>query len=160
MYNRERKAKAKGLKSTDEEEEMSRIAFAELVMYIEETHYSDEDKAPVFKLSDLAQLYVLRMEQLGIKLDTRIHTTRLKQRLLAQFTDMQAQKKGRDVLMAFEEDIGTALTKACELDSDNEPFTLHVQQRLYVVTCLGKLNPLLGSQQDVKKNLCHPYFLL
>ncbi len=27
-------------------------------MYIEETRYSDEDKAPVFKLSDLAQLYV------------------------------------------------------------------------------------------------------
>ena len=57
-------------------------------------------------------------EQLGVKLDTRVHTTRLKQCLLAQFTDMQAQKKGRDVLMAFEEDIGTALAKACEFDKD------------------------------------------
>ena len=58
LYNRARKAKAKGLKTTSEEEVMSRIAFAELVMYIVETRYSDDDKAPVFKLSDLAQLYV------------------------------------------------------------------------------------------------------
>ena len=83
LYNHARKVTAKGLKSTGEEEVMSRIAFAELVMYIEETHYSDEDKAPVFKLSDLAQLYVSRMEQLGVKLDTRVHTTQLKQHLLA-----------------------------------------------------------------------------
>ena len=57
-YNRVRKVTAKGLKGTGEEEVMSRIAFAELLMYIEETQYSYEDKAPVFKLSDLAQLYV------------------------------------------------------------------------------------------------------
>ena len=91
LYNRARKVMAKGLKSTGEEEVMSRIAFTELVMYIEETHYSDEDKAPVFKLSDLAQLYVSRTEQLGIKVDTRVHTTRFKQHLLVQFTNMQAR---------------------------------------------------------------------
>ena len=161
LYNRARRAKAKsGLKSTGEEDIMSRIAFAELVMYIEETRYSDEDQAPVFKLSDLAQLYVSRMEQLGVKVDTRVHTTRLKQRLLAQFTDMKAQKKGRDVLMAFEEDIGTALAKHVSLTVITRPFTLPVQQKLYVVTFLGRQNPLLGSQQGVKKNLCHPYCLL
>ena len=67
--------KAKGLESTGEEELMSRLAFAELVMYIEEARYSNEDKVPVFKLSDLAQLYVSRMEQLGVRLDARVHTT-------------------------------------------------------------------------------------
>ena len=47
LYNRARRAKAKsGLKSTGEEDIMSKIAFAELVMYIEETRYSDEDQAP------------------------------------------------------------------------------------------------------------------
>ena len=49
LYNRARKAKAKGYMSTGEKEVVSRLAFAELVMYIEETRYSDEDKAPVFK---------------------------------------------------------------------------------------------------------------
>ena len=33
---------------------------------------------------------------------------------------MRAHTKGRDVLLVFEEDVGAALTKACELDSDND----------------------------------------
>ena len=156
LYNRARKAKSKRLNGVCEEEVASRIAFAELVMYIEEIRNSDEQQAPVFKLSDLAQLYVSRMEQLGVKLDARVHTTRLKQRLLAQFMDMQAQKQGRDILMAFKDDIGTALAKSCEFDSDSDVITLHMQHRLYAVTCLGKLNLLMDFQQDVRKNLCRP----
>ena len=93
LYNRARKVKAEKIPSTNDQEVMCNIAFAELVMYIEETR-SSEDEDPIFKLSDLAQLYVSRMEQLGISLDQRIHTTRLKDRLLAQFTDMRAQKRG------------------------------------------------------------------
>ena len=88
LYNRARKVKAEKIQNTNDQEVMSKVAFAELVMYIEEVRYSSEDKAPIFKLSDLAQLYVSRMDQLGINLDKRIHTTRLKRRLLAQFTDM------------------------------------------------------------------------
>ena len=93
-------------------------------MYIEEMRQIDEERAPVFKLSNLAQLYTSRLEQLGVKRDVKVHTTRLKQRLLAHFTDMQAQKKGREVLLAFEEDIGTALAKVCEFDSDNDAIHL------------------------------------
>ena len=33
---------------------------------------------------------------------------------------MRAHTKGRNVLLVFEEDVGAALTKACELDSDND----------------------------------------
>ena len=33
---------------------------------------------------------------------------------------MRAHTKGRDVLLVFEEDVGAALTKACELDSGND----------------------------------------
>ena len=76
LYDRARKAKSKRLNGVYEEEVASRIAFAELGMYIEEIRNSDEQQAPVFKLSDLAQLYVSRMEQLGVKLDARVHTTR------------------------------------------------------------------------------------
>ena len=60
------------------------------------------------------------MQRLGVKLDTRVDSTRLKQRLLAQFPDMRANTKGRDVLLIFEEGVGDALTKACELDSDTD----------------------------------------
>ena len=66
----------------------------------------------------------------------------LKQCLLAEFTDMRAQNKGRNVLLAFEDE-------ACELDSDTvtvKPFNLHVLQKLYIITCLEKLNRLLDLQ--------------
>ena len=57
-------------------------------------------------------------------------------------------RKGIGVLIAFEEDIGPALAKACELDSTNDTIHLHVLQKLYVIICLGKLNPLLGCQKE------------
>ena len=74
----------------------------------------------MFTLANLVELYQSRMQQLGVKLDTRVYTTRLKRRHLAQFPDMRAHtNQSRDVLLVVEEDIGAALTKACELDSDN-----------------------------------------
>ena len=72
---------------------MSRIAFAKLVMYTEEKRCSDGDKvAVVFKLSDLAQLYVSRREQLGIKPDTRVHTT-VTSSIIVQILKPAAAKK-------------------------------------------------------------------
>ena len=94
-----------------------KIVFAELVLYIEETR-QDEKTTPIFKLTELAQLYKSRIEQLKVKVDTRINTTRLRERILAEFPDMQSYKKGRDVLMAFEKDVGAALAKAYEQDND------------------------------------------
>ena len=49
-----KKSQAEGHRDTDETEALSGIAFAELVMYIEEMRQLDEERAPVFKLSDLA----------------------------------------------------------------------------------------------------------
>ena len=60
------------------------------------------------------------MEQLGLEVD-KVHSTRLKERLLAEFPDMRAYTKGRDVLKAFEDDIGTDLTKACEITAGLGP---------------------------------------
>ena len=56
LYNRARTVKSDG-EGIDEMNEFSGIAFAELVMYIEEVRQADEVGAPIFKLSDLGQLY-------------------------------------------------------------------------------------------------------
>jgi hypothetical protein len=77
---------------------MSAVVCAELVLYIEETR-QDEETAPVFKLAELVQLYQSRMEQLGVQLDSKVHSTELKHRLLAQFLDTRAITKGRDIAM-------------------------------------------------------------
>ena len=111
LYNRVRKIKEMPGKSSNDEQAIEGLAFAQLVVFIEEA-LTDGETSPVFKLADLAQLYASRMEQmLGVKYDRRVHTTRLKQRLLAHFPNMCAQHQGRDVLLAFNEDLGDALAK-------------------------------------------------
>jgi len=66
-------------KSSNDEQAIEGLAFAQLVVFIEKA-LTDGETASVFKLADLAQLYASRMEQmLGVKYDCRVHTTRLKQ---------------------------------------------------------------------------------
>ena len=132
LYNRARKASVEGLEDNGQgyAASTSGVVFAELVLYIEETR-KHEGSAPVFKLAELSHLYKSRMEQLGVEVDSRVDSTRLKERLLAEFPDMRAYTKGRDVLMAFEHDIGTALAKACELD-DNED-AMHIARAAQIV---------------------------
>ena len=77
LYNRARKVKTDAQQGTDRERELSGIVVAELVMYIEEARL-ETSNAPVFKLADLAHLYMSRMEQLGVVSDTRVNTTHLK----------------------------------------------------------------------------------
>lgn len=93
LYNRTRKVQSTRPQDSDQERAMSAVAFAELALYIEETR--QDEAAPVFRLADLVSLYQSRMEQLGVQLDTRVHSTRLKQRLLSQFPDMRKHQRER-----------------------------------------------------------------
>lgn len=113
LYNKIRPAALKD----EEEDRLHGIAFAELVVFMEDMH-ANEDNAPVFKLSDVANLYKTRLEQLGASVTSRIHTTRLKDRLLSVLPDLTAHSEGRDTLLLFNKDIGPALMKACDHDSD------------------------------------------
>ncbi|KAJ8886747.1 hypothetical protein PR048_012959 [Dryococelus australis] len=54
------------------------IAFAELVAFLEDMN-SDENNAPVLKLMDIAHMYKVRPEQLGLVAEKCIHTTALDQ---------------------------------------------------------------------------------
>ena len=97
------------------------IAFAGLISYIEEVRIAkDSVIAPVFKLSDLVSLYTSRLEQLGTHTTGRVHSTKLKNRILSYFPDMTAHKQGRDVVLVCNEDVGVALRKACDYDTDND----------------------------------------
>jgi len=70
LYNRARQATSQD-STGDEDNCLHGIAFAELVAFMEEVS-SDEDNAPVFKLADLAQLYKVKLEQLGVVMDSRV----------------------------------------------------------------------------------------
>ena len=62
------------------------IAFAALVSYIEDA-CMDDQVAPILKLTDLANLYSTRLKQLGTDVVGRIHSTKLKDRILGYFLD-------------------------------------------------------------------------
>ena len=78
----------------------------------------DEESVSVFKLTGMVSLYKKRLQQLGITVGNRIHNQRLKVRLLSALPDLTAHVQGREILLTFKEDIGLALIKACNGDSD------------------------------------------
>lgn len=123
LYNRTREKK--NTNETETDTTNHGIAFAELVSYIEDTR----DSAPIFKLVDLCKLYSTRMEQLGSDLSGRVQSTRLKNRILAYFPDLEAHKQGRDVLLIFNNDLGIALKKACEYDADGDAIIILLRQQ-------------------------------
>ena len=88
------------------------IAFSKLVTYISGMKNASDSRDPlIFKLADLTILYNQRLEQLGVE-SPDVHSTRLKDQLLFLIPKLQAHRKGRDVLLAFENDVGSVLSQA------------------------------------------------
>ena len=100
------------------------IALAELIGFIEDTRNNDQDVVPVFRLADLVQLYSNRLQGLGIEQSGRVHSTNLKNRLLGNLPGIRAFKQGRDVMLTFDADVGTALKEATLTDYDDEAICL------------------------------------
>ena len=92
------------------------IFFAELVLYIE-TYRGSLESRPIFKMADMKNLYITRLNELGLD-QVQVHTTRLKDRILAAIPDLKSQTEGRDILLIYDEAIGTALKQACNDDCD------------------------------------------
>ncbi len=80
----------------------------------------DSAVAPVFKLIGLATLYKTRLEQLGTIMTGRVHSTELKNRILRYFPNLEEDMRGRDILLAFNQDVGASMCMACEQDADSD----------------------------------------
>ena len=79
---------------------------------------------PILKLVDLVKLYTVQLEQLGVKQQNHLNSTKLKDRILSRVPDLSAHREGRDVLLAFASDVGSALRKACDSDYDDDAICL------------------------------------
>ena len=116
LYNRER-SQLLAIENQKEDKissgkEAHPLVFSELLIYIIETKISTNDMA-VFRLADLVSLFKQRLEQLGAD-DTDVNSTRLKDRLLREIPELEAHKKGRDVLLAFKKGIDPALSQVSD----------------------------------------------
>ena len=118
LYNRVRNLRL----SKDEEHNentaqnsLEAIALAEVVMHIEEA-----SRPMVFQLSDLTKMYSHLLEQLVANVPSRVNSTRLKDRLLAQIPELGSYTEGKEIKLAFSSDIGAALQLAQTHDYDTE----------------------------------------
>ena len=113
---------------SDYERKLQGIAFGEVVAFIEESLMASTEQIPAFKLSDLIKLYVARLSArlstLGVHLETRVHSTRFKKRLLLQFQDMSAYNDRKEVLLVFNHDVGEAIATAAEASYDYDGYIL------------------------------------
>jgi hypothetical protein len=91
---------------------MHAVAFAELVAYMEEKRQDDSIRG--FRLAELVTLLSGRLKDLGE--DVKIHSTRLKERLLKALPDLSAHTHGKDIWLTFKEDVASVLKKAWDDD--------------------------------------------
>ena len=85
--NVKNKVKSLTRNANTEEQNLYEVAFAELVSYLEEFRTEDAVK-PVFTLSYLVNMFKARLVQLGVVIESRIHSTGLKMKLLSVFVSV------------------------------------------------------------------------
>lgn len=100
------------------------IALAELLSYIEESKMTDNSVATIFKLSNLVKLYSGRLRELGVDVTGRIHSSHLKDRILANLPGIRAYRQGREVVLSFDDDVGLALMNSCLSNFDDDGICL------------------------------------
>ena len=77
----------------------------------------DQDLA-MFTLVNLAKLHTSKCQELGLEIG-KVNTTRLKEKLLAEFPDLSAHTEGRDVSIGLDLEIRLAMKKSWhKYDSD------------------------------------------
>ena len=100
------------------------IALAELISEIQNAK-TEEPHTTVFKLLDLRKEFCKRLKLQGITAENpEIHSTRLKEKLIEAIPGLIAHIKGREVLLAFEEDIASLISHALPGENNNNALCL------------------------------------
>ena len=81
------------------------------------------ESRPIFKMADMKNLYITRLTELGLD-QVQVHTTKLKDRILAAIPYLRSRTEGRGILLIYDEEIGTALKQACNGDCDSDALIL------------------------------------
>ena len=118
LYNKDR-AQSSYSKKSRKADVARNTAFAEMLSYMQEI-LEDDNTAPVFQLSELTKLYTSRLNELDKDETSAVHATRLKNRILGYFPELEAYHEGRDVLLVTSEIAGQSIRKTCQLDGESE----------------------------------------
>ena len=100
----------------DNSSSLHAIAFAELVAFVE-SYRDDTETRPLFYMSHLSRLYASRLEAHGLHVPERVHSMRLREKLLANVPDLFSTHEGKNIVLMFNKDLGAAIKQACTQDS-------------------------------------------
>lgn len=87
LSNQTRSKMSKAAKVDDDEKLTPGIVLAELISYIEESR-AESKSVLAFKMTKLSEMYTSRLKQLGIVQPCALHSTRLKNRILASIPSL------------------------------------------------------------------------
>ena len=123
FYKKAKSANDNSAPIVDEEKELHGMVLAEMLVFMQQ----ERDRLGgncVFKMADLAALYKKRFEDLGGVLPERVHSTRLKLRLLAHIDELTESKRGKTTYLAFDDDLCDVFKTIYEKDFDEDAFVL------------------------------------
>ena len=107
----------------DEEKDLHGMVLADLGAFVQQ----EKDRLGgncVFKMENLAALYKKRFEDLIGVLPERVHSTRLKLRLLAHIDGLTESKRGKTTYLALDDDLCDIFKTVYEKDFDEDAFVL------------------------------------
>ena len=131
LYNRARRHSKGRLSQENDQCMYHSIALAELISEIQNAK-TEEPHTTVFKLSDLRKEFCKRLKIQGVTAENpEIHSTRLKEKLIEAIPGLTAHVKNREVLLAFEEDIGSLISRA--LSGENNGNALCLERTANIV---------------------------
>ena len=107
----------------DTDKQIHRQVLSELAQYMEQVA-KDGIKNNVLKLVDLVRLYKETVIELGGHTSEIVHTTTLKNRLLAHVENLREYKDKKFSDLTFDENVGTVLKSYSERNFDDEAFVL------------------------------------
>lgn len=115
LYNKSKKALAeRGINDAHEQNELT--VLSQLLSFIEEERESKS--MSLFKMSELCKVYDSQFRELHCSYNKKVHTTRLKERLLHMVPNLQAQRQGKETVLIFDTDVSSLLNFARTLDDD------------------------------------------
>lgn len=131
----------------DNDRKLHGLAFSKVLSYIDETLLASNECIPVFKLAELSKYYSECIQELGID-NYKVHSTRLKQRIMGEFEDMYAQTQGRDVILGFRGDLGEIISTAANIDYDNEGIIIAEACKIFRRDLLQMENTVFNGKFD------------
>ena len=106
----------------DTDKRIYRQVLAELVQYMEQR--AKDENTYTFKLVDLAKLYKERVKEVGGHTPDRVHTTKLKNRMLSHVETLREFSDNRFSYLTFDETLGDVIKSYHEQSRDEEAFVL------------------------------------